>query len=407
LTETFIAEEIASLRSRGVDIRIISLLEADRGPIQPRSRDLIRLTWYPPGFARLSLAWAQLHFVWRSPRLYLRLLLTLLSQPYLARPAAAFLKRFAVFAKAVAAARYLEQEGVQILHAHFAWLPGAAAWIIARLINRPFTVTVHAYDLYTLTDLLGLVCRQARHVVTISDYNKRELMRLGVCPGDGVSVVRSGIDLSRFRSDPPAPAVISPVKTLRVLSIGSLIPKKGHAFLLSACAILKKRGMNCRCTIIGAGPDEGFLRRLIRSLGLEGEAKLLGELTSREVASAHRTHDVFALACAVSPDGDMDGIPVVLMEAGAMGLPLVSTLLSGIPELVRHESTGLLVPPEDPESLADALAALAVNPGLRADLGRNARALVEDQYDISRNAGRLHDVLADLVAQPAPPVNRR
>jgi glycosyltransferase involved in cell wall biosynthesis len=122
----------------------------------------------------------------------------------------------------------------------------------------------------------------------------------------------------------------------------------------------------------------------------------MGPRTQPEIIAEYQRHDIFVLASVIAPNGDMDGIPVVLMEAGAMGLPLVSTRISGIPELVQQGYSGLLVDPEDPPALADVLASLAADPALRAKLGRNARALVETSFEIGRNTQALRAVLMEI-----------
>jgi glycosyltransferase involved in cell wall biosynthesis len=392
LTETFIAEEIAALGKTGVTVKIVSLLKPRPEAVQPGSQALLRDTWYAPGLTRPSFWGAQIRSLVRSPVLYSRLLFTLLRQRYPRKPWLSFLKRLVIFGRAVASTSHLEDEGVQVLHAHFAWLPGAAAWAIAQLIGKPYSVTVHAFDLYEKTDLLPLVCSRAQRVVTISDYNKEEIVRLGASPEDRVSIVRCGIDLDRFRPGHGGGVLPDTGGPLRILSIGRFVAKKGFADLLAACGMLKKRGIDFACTIIGSGPEERLLRGLIQAHGLEDRVRLAGTLVSPEVVAEFRRHNVFALACTVAPGGDKDGIPVVLMEAGAMGLPLVSTRVSGIPELVRDQSSGLLIPPARPEALADALASLAADPALRSTLGRNARLLVEREYDILHNAARLQDI---------------
>jgi glycosyltransferase involved in cell wall biosynthesis len=181
--------------------------------------------------------------------------------------------------------------------------------------------------------------------------------------------------------------------------VGALQAKKGHAYLIAACHLLKERGLGFNCTIIGGGPTEAALRQQIQASGLQDRVELLGARSHPEIIAAYRQHDLFVLASVVAPGGDRDGIPVVLMEAGKAGLPLISTRVSGIPELVRHNQTGWLVPPGDTAALADAIAALAANPAMRARLGKNARALVEAQFNIESNALRLTGLFQNTVQQ--------
>ena len=173
LTETFVAEEINAIERQGINVKITSLLEPSRGTVQPLSRRLPAQTWYAPGFLEVLLWLAQVHFLFRAPVLYLSLLRQLLREPCRRRPISLFAKRIGIFLKAVAVAYHLHDSPTELLHSHFAWLPGTAAWVVARLLGLSFTVTVHAYDVYASDDLLGFVCREADHVVAISEYNRR------------------------------------------------------------------------------------------------------------------------------------------------------------------------------------------------------------------------------------------
>lgn len=403
LTETFIAQEIRSLRSHDIDVRIISLLKAGPGPAQPLSQQLLRNTWYAPRLLTCKIWRAQLHFLLKSPRLYLVLFAKLLFQPCPGVPFALFLKRLVVFLKAVSVAYYLQDSGVQVLHAHFAWLSGAAAWVCARLLEIPFTVTVHAFDIYSSrNDLLRLVTREANHVIAISEFNRRHVEALGTCTPKALAVIHCGVNIKEFEGK-SAERWERPIRgPLKILSVGRLISKKGYHILIAACQLLEGKGLDFTCTIIGSGPEEIALRRQISACGLQHRVELQGARSFPKIIDAYRQHDVFALACMVAPDGDMDGIPVVLMEAGLMSLPLISTSVSGIPELIRHTQTGLLVPPGDAAALADAIAALAADPGMRARLGKNVRALVQSQFDIESSTLQLAALFREISRRRKP-----
>lgn len=394
LTETFVAEEIRALRAQGIDVEIVSLLAAGKGPQQQVSQSLQPYCHYAPPLHAWQLWWAQLAFQRLAPRRYWSLFLTLFIGVSATWSPVLIAKRLLIFLKAVAVAYNLRQRKVALLHAHFAWLPGAAAWICAELLDRPFTVTTHAYDLYASTDLLALVANKAAHVVTISDYNRTYLIKHGICPPSKVSVIHCGIDLTRLS----LPAVGEPMsretewqgeQTLRIISVGSLNEKKGHHYLIEACKQLKAQGLQFNCTIVGSGVKEAALLHLVERLGLQHEVKLLGALPNHEVMQLYTNYDIFVLAAAIAPNGDRDGIPVVMIEAGAHGLPIVSTEVSGIPELVQPNVTGLLVPPQDVTALADAIRRLAEEPLLRKELGRNVQALIAAEFDSFKNTQKL------------------
>ena len=397
LTETFIAEEIRAVRSQGVHVSIVSLLKPHAGPVQSHSKELLSSTWYAPGLLSLALWRAQVTYLRKDPGLYLAMLMTLLRRRYRKQLLRSMAKRTVVFLKAVAVAYRFRGDQLQIIHAHFAWFSGAAAWICGRLLKIPFTVTVHANDVFASTDLLGMVCNQAAHVVAISNYNRRTIASSGHRSSELITVIHCGVKVPELQTHAGASEFGSANGSIRILSVGSLVEKKGHRILIEACGLLRERGVKFTCTIIGGGPQERQLRRQVRSLSLQDNVKLLGARSHSEILATYPDHDVFALASIVAKDGDRDGIPVVMMEAGAMGLPIVSTEVSGIPELVRRDQTGLLVPPGDASALAEAIANLATDPGLRKELGQKAHALVEDEFNLDTNASRLVNLWNETV----------
>lgn len=402
LTETFVAEEIQAVQSLGLNIQIVSLLEPGAGPVQALSEKLLPQTWYAPPLWSPGLWQAQLYFLSKSPDRYRHLLATLLRQPAPKERQTLLAKRLVIFLKAVAVAHHFRNHNIDLLHAHFAWLPGAATWICARLLDLPFTTTVHAYDIYFSNDLLPLVTGQTDRIVAISEYNRQQVISSTACQPQKVSVVHCGVNLDGLPQPLQKPDQGPANGPLKLLSVGSLVAKKGHPYLLTACRLLKEQQVHFTCTIIGGGPDEPALRQQIEAAGLEQSVTLMGARPHAEIMAAYADHDLFVLASVVTPTGDRDGIPVVLMEAGAMGLPLISTEVSGIPELVRHGQTGWLVPPGDAAALAEGIMTLARDPALRARLGQAAQALVRTEFEIGRNAKRLVDIFQISSQQKSP-----
>jgi colanic acid/amylovoran biosynthesis glycosyltransferase len=398
LTETFVAEEIRCVLAEGAEVRIISLLGPSRGAVQAVSQELLDHTWYAPGLSTSRLWEAQLHYLFKAPKVYFSLLVELMGQPLPTHPISLLVKRLVIFLKAVAVAAYLEDTRVELVHAHFAWLSGGAAWVCARLLGVPFTVTVHAYDAFSgRNDLLPLVSRRARRVVAISEVNRSQVQDAGKVPATAIAVIHCGVDCSKFGDYSREAEARGRSASVKLLSVGSLVEKKGHRCLVEACELLRSRGVCFDCTIIGDGPEKKVLEDQIRTCGLEGYVHLVGARLQGEVIAAYRASDIFVLSATVAADGDRDGIPVVLMEAGASGLPLISTSVSGIPELVRHEETGLLVPAGDVSSLGAAIVELADDPAKRARLGGNARVLVESEFNIESNARRLASLFRGIV----------
>ena len=179
-----------------------------------------------------------------------------------------------------------------------------------------------------------------------------------------------------------------------------MVAKKGFADLLQACALLKARGKVFRCRIIGEGPDRKSLEKSIKRLGLEGVVELPGAMTQEELIAVYRQATIFALPCHVDEDGDRDGIPNVLVEAMAIGVPVVSSAISGIPELIANGKHGLLVPARAVEALAWALARLIGDGALRAWLARKARATVVARFDARANVQALADLFRERGLAP-------
>lgn len=386
LTETFVAEEMDAVKRRGIDLQIVSLLEPGSGPMQSVSKALLPDCWYAPGLTSMRLWGVQFVAFLRAPLLYMRLLWTLLAQPNPGGLFGSVAKRVVIFMKAVATAEHLRGQGIELLHTHFAWLPGAATWIVARLLGIPFTVTTHAYDIYAKSELLDLVVTQADHVFTISQYNRNVIEEKCNCDPGHVSILRCGIRYDKMNTGTHVDRSKTDNSSIRIISVGSLNDKKGHDYLIEACALLVEQNLPVTCSIFGGGRRFDELQNKIADLGVEKQVRLLGPKPQEDIVDAFQQHDIFVLAAVVAANGDRDGIPVVLMEAGAYGMPLISTNVSGIPELVQHERTGLVVPERDPGALADAIQRLAADPALRHRLGQRASALVHDEYDIDRNA---------------------
>ena len=348
---------------------------------------------YSPFLSWAVLA-AQLHFLVHAPRRYLRALGRTVWQT-IGRPRDLLLA-LAIFPKSVYFARQMQEMGVDHVHSHFAWLQGIAAGIASDLLGIPYTIHSHAFDLFTRNPLnLRRELQSADHLVTISKYNRDFILRL--CPQLGpadIDIIHCGVDCSRFQPIGERPAT----KTAQILSVGSLIEKKGHEYLIDACEILAGRGYEFECRIVGLGPLHQALSERIRGKHLEERIRLVGALDQAHVLQQYDSSDIFVLACAVARSKDQDGIPVALMEAMACGLPVISTPVSGIPELVRHEETGLLVPERDANAVAGALEQLMCDEVMRRRLGSRARELVLEEFEIGANASRLAAVFRSLSA---------
>jgi glycosyltransferase involved in cell wall biosynthesis len=269
-------------------------------------------------------------------------------------------------------------------HAHFATYPALGAWLCHRVAGIPYSFTVHAHDVYVHE--LGLRRRidEADFVVAISDYNRRLIDDIGTA-GTPVHVIRCGVELARYDFVPAAPPPTGPV---RALCVASLEEKKGHRYLLEA--ISKGPGMDrIQLDLVGSGKLRECLEAEAERLGVADRVEFHGSLSECRVAEMLHAADIFVLPSVMDSTGDMEGIPVALMEAMAAGVPVISSRLSGIPELVRDRQTGLLADPGDAAGLRAALQHTMQDRRASMDRVRAARRLVTRDFELHANAGRL------------------
>ncbi|HYN63399.1 MAG TPA: glycosyltransferase family 4 protein, partial [Candidatus Limnocylindrales bacterium] len=272
------------------------------------------------------------------------------------------------------------------LHAHFAARGAVGANVMSRAWGVPYSMTVHAYDLFLPNPRLPALTLGAALVVAISEYDRQELLRLvPAADPERITVIHAGVPVDELRAGGPGPQRPARERPL-VVSVGRLVPKKGMDVLVRAVALLARDGIPVSCEIIGDGGERPRLEALIRKLGVEALVTLRGELLPAEARFRIAEADLFALACVRAPNGDMDGIPVALMEGMAVGTPVVSTRLSGIPELVTDDENGLLVEPGDPTYLAAAIRRLLDDRPFAHGLAVSAARTIADRFDQDANA---------------------
>jgi glycosyltransferase involved in cell wall biosynthesis len=375
LSQTFVLNELATLRTLGVPFEIVPVLDLPPSPVQHQvTESLLRcvIPWRQTRKPVTEVGLANLRLlVYRGPRRYRR-----------ARQlteAGQFFRGWRAFARFAYWADYLRRRGVNHLHAHFGTEGASVARIFATLLQIPFSITLHANDIFLPPPDLGEKLHEAAFIVTVSQYNKSYL--LDTYPGldrSKIHILHPWVDLSRFTPPPPRPSD----GVLRLLSVGRLVEKKGHCYLIEACQLLRAQGVDFECRIVGDGPLRSELGSLIAHYGLEERVHLLGALPHSGVMSLLAWCDVFALPCIIAEDGDRDGMPVVLAEAMAMEVPVVSSDIVGIGELVRSD-TGRLVPPRDPVALAEALQALwAAGESTRAAMGHRSRDVIAANFNL-------------------------
>ena len=386
LSETFIAQEIAALESLGLDILIVSLRQPTDRRIHSVHSEIRAKVKYLPEYLyqeplRVLRAWLQVRR-WLSYRQVLGLWLRDLRRD----PTANRVRRFG---QALVLACELPED-ITHLHAHFLHTPASVVRYAAALRGIRWTGSAHAKDIWTTPEWeLREKLASCDWLVTCTATNCAHLASLA--PDGRVELVYHGLDLGRFarpaldRQPRTGDSVNAPVV---ILSVGRLVEKKGTDVLLDALARLPA-DLHWRLVHVGGGPLDRALRQRAERLGLSARIDWRGAMTQAELMHEYRAADVFALASRVAHDGDRDGLPNVLMEAQSQGLPCVATRVSAIPELIEHEVTGLLVDPESPQALADALRALIENPALRRLLGEAGSTRVAGKFGMNANIGRL------------------
>jgi glycosyltransferase involved in cell wall biosynthesis len=390
ISETFILREMQALRRRGVEITIVSLKSRREAIVHPDALTFLPETHYVDEAGPAASALARLML--RSP-LAAGGALARVTTGCLAAAPGELMKSLPLVAVAARVSRLLGERGIDRVHAHWATYPALVAWAVRRLAGIPYSLTAHAHDLFVPNPLLGSKILESDFTVTISEFNRRHLERsCGDEASRKVHVIHCGVPLEEYPARDPLPPGRG-----RIVSVGRLVDYKGYAVLLKAVASLRRMGRDLSCDIVGDGPEEPLLRLAIREQGLEGCVRLAGPRPLSEVRDLVRSASVFVLACRRGRGGLMDGIPVVLMEAMALGVPVVSTRISGIPELIEDGRTGLLAEPNDDRGLAEAIDRIHGDATLAASLAAAARRRIEDEFDVEKSALALHALLA---AQP-------
>lgn len=290
--------------------------------------------------------------------------------------------------------RFIKRRGITHLHAHFATSATSVARIASLLCGIPYSFTAHAKDIFhdeVKPDELRSKLADAAQVVTVSDFNVRYLREQFDKDASNVIRIYNGMDVARlhFRS----PEKRRPV----ILSVGRLVEKKGFCDLIAACAELRRRHVEFTCEIIGEGELYRELEQQICKLQLNETVRLSGPMPQDRVFEKLYEASVFAAPCIIGRDNNRDGMPTVLLESMALGTPCVSTDVTGIPEIIIDHKTGLLTPQRDHHSLANALQELLAAPDLRSTLARNARTLIESQFDVRRNTAQLRSIFMPSV----------
>jgi glycosyltransferase involved in cell wall biosynthesis len=394
-SQTFSIDEVAGMRERGVSLTVFSIKMPQASLVTDALRPEFERTSFVRPVPVVRLLRANLSVAVRQPISYARTALSCIRAN--AVNVLQSLKGVFHFLQAVELGERLVAQQYECLHVQFADTAATYAAVVHCLYKLPFSVAVHAHDIFEhrFTDrLIAFRLADAAWIRVISKFNLDYLQERAGIGAERIEVVRCGIDLSKLRRSGPR----EQGSRALIVSVGRLVPYKGHDILVRACRQLKDWGFDPVCKVVGDGTERKMLSDLIEELDLTDNVELVGVLPHDEICQMLEAATVFALACRRADDGAMDGIPVALMEAMAMELPVVTTAISGIPELVEHGHTGLIAAADDAMDLAQRIRDVITDSALAEHLGRNAREKVEAEF----NQTTIATVLADRICLSAP-----
>ncbi len=384
-SETFIMRELAELSRLGHPAQIYSLKRASEKTVHAEAADLLSAVHYPRLMACLA---STLRALAQQPSTVLKIVLDLIVGGY--RYPLMLAKTLALLPVILAYAESLKSKGIEHIHAHWATYPATAAWIIMRLTGIPYSFTAHAHDIWLQKPYLQAKIEAAATVVTISRYNVTYLTNLyGAAVREKIAVVHCGLDPEKFVA-----IERDGRETSRIVSVGRFDEIKGFEYLIRACRVLQERSLPFHCTLIGSGPLLGSMQNLAKRNQVDDRITFAGALQQSDLKQLLRRSDLFVLPSVQTSSGDQDGIPVALMEAMLMKLPVISTTVSGIPELILDRQTGLTVPPRAAGALADAIEEMLTDHNLRSTCAENGHRHVAEQFNIKLSVQQLLHVFA-------------
>lgn len=401
-SETFILNELLELERQGVDVEVFSLLK----PPEEMRHELLgglkaRITYLPSNSSILGMQVKQTDSTGANEaKLGVAEAVETIDfgDALSGKDAAA---TAVILFKATALAFIAKARGVQHFHAHFGSDAATVAMLASRLSGVGYSFTAHARDIYHtyVNPKADRKMRQAKiaeanFVATVSEFNRSHLQSLaGEAHANRIHRLYNGVDLSRFEFHPDGR------EPHTILSVGRLVEKKGFADLIAGCAILRDQQTPFRCIIVGDGPLQQDLQSQINALNLQHHVELAGPKPQEQLREIMRNATLFALPCIVTESGDRDGLPTVLLEALAAGLPCISTDVAGVPEIIADGRTGLLIPPGQPADLARAMVRLLSEPDLRIQIAWQGRDKAASDFDLKRNVATLATLFATHAQQ--------
>lgn len=386
-SEYFILNEMLSLQQKGIRIQVLAIRKAAE-PHEVKGSEKIDVIYHKPFFAFLA---AHIYCLFLARGAWFTTLGNRLRDAGWSLKA--LLKAGKDFSMAAWFLYKLRDCPPTHIHAHFLSLPARIAGIMSALSGIPFSISGHAQDIYTArTADLQQLLQASKFTITCTAYNKTFLDRqIPACLRNKIVAVYHGLDTRKWGTETmrgPQPGS----RAIRILTIGRLVEKKGIIYLLQAIKELKTRNYQVKCSVIGEGPLYDQLDSYIKAHHLTKEVTLLGGLGQDALRPYYQDADLFVLPCIVAANGDRDGIPNVLVESLAMGIPVITTPTSAIPELIIDGQTGILIKEKDSKGIADAVIRLLQTPDFYKRLQVNGRKKVEEEFDLDNSATRLADL---------------
>ncbi|QDU75738.1 GDP-mannose-dependent alpha-(1-6)-phosphatidylinositol monomannoside mannosyltransferase [Bremerella volcania] len=386
LTETFVLYEILAAQRAGVPVEVYPLRREKCKTMHKEAEPIVAKAHFTPWLS-LAIIFVNLYYLLTKPITYLGTGLTLVranlgSTRYLAGA-------ILYFPKSVWMAKDMTRRGVTHIHAHFCSHPAATAYVIHQLTGIPYSFTAHGTDLHCDRHMLLEKVMDASSVIGISDYNRNLILEeCGQQFASKVHVIHCGVDTAKFTPRTSPTSFDEGRGPMILLCIGTLHEVKGQTYLIQACARLRETSFDVQCHFIGDGADREILQTQCEQLGIKEHVVFWGPRTRDQIVEHLATADALVTPSVLTKSGQREGIPVVLMEGMASGVPCIGSNLSGIPELLGGEC-GLLPNPRDVDSIVENIKTLYHDPQLRRRLAENGRTRVEQEFDLVTNAEKL------------------
>jgi glycosyltransferase involved in cell wall biosynthesis len=391
-TETFILYEMLAVEAQGVSVEIYPILKQRDAVVHEEALALVRRAHYMP-FISSSIISSNIAAIRRNAKVYFGTLFEVMRGTF--GNANFLFGAISAFPKAVHFSRMMVEEQVSHIHAHFSNHPAVVALIIHRLTGIPFSFTAHGHDIHKDRTMLHEKIAASAFAVTVSEYNKSLMAKK--CPPedeDKIHVIHCGVDTRLFQ----VPVESDQERPVNIICVASLLEVKGHTYLVQACRLLRDRGIDFSCHLVGEGNYRSRIEKEIHQLGLGEHIKIHGACTQAHVRELLTASDIFVLASKPTRQGAREGIPVSIMEAMAVGLPVVASNISGIPELVEDGVSGFLTPPGDVDALAESIGSLIEEGSLRREMGAAGREIVLKDFNLESNATRLIEMVGEARA---------